>query len=64
MAQYITRPRLAYSLADCDQFAEDLARIRDVARRRRLLGMPDIALELGCSILERRLAEMRREAER
>jgi len=53
-----TRPRAA----DIAEWAADLARIRAVARRRRLLGRPDAILEAGCAILERRLAEMRMEA--
>jgi hypothetical protein len=54
----------AYTCDDLDLWADDLARIRDVARRRRLLGTPDIALELGCIILECRLDAMRQEVER
>jgi hypothetical protein len=54
----------AYTRRDIDQWADDLARIRAVAHRRRLLGHPDVALELGCAVLERRLANMRAEVER
>jgi hypothetical protein len=56
--------KVRYSIDDIDQWAVDLRRIRAVARRRRLLGRPDLPLEAGCAILERRLAQMRREAER
>jgi hypothetical protein len=53
-----------YTYDDIDQWASDLERIRDVARRRRLIGLPDVALEAGCAVLECRLAEMRRGVER
>jgi hypothetical protein len=59
-----SRDGTAYSRRDLDQWADDLARIRDVARRRRLLGRPDVALELGCIILECRLDAMRQEVQR
>jgi hypothetical protein len=53
--------KAAYTVDDLAMWGEDLARIRDAARRKRLLGYPDVALEMGCAVLERRLAEMRRE---
>jgi hypothetical protein len=44
--------------------ADDLARIRAVARRKRLLRHGDVGLELGCAVLERRLAAMTMETAR
>jgi hypothetical protein len=61
---YTTAPREAYSLSDIEQWADDLRRIRGTAQRKRLLGYPDVALEAGCFVLERRLAEMRRGVQR
>jgi hypothetical protein len=54
---------VAHTRRDIAQWTGDLARIRAVARRRRLMGRPDVALEAGCAVLERRLGEMRKEAE-
>jgi hypothetical protein len=59
-----SRGGTAYTARDIAQWTSDLARIRAVARRRRLLGRPDVALEMGCAVLERRLTEMRQEVER